>query len=174
MNDQKSLPERVREYMTAAPVVGGLTREVFDAYLAQSEILDGFVDHDAEGIHVDPKNHHISIVGQTHGGERRQVDLVDLGSCLSLWSGQGVNLPPELARSLGEALVAWADRKNPPPFDLMVTLTGHVLGDLNVDPYIDRLRLAIDGDAFKVAIDNGPWTAPMTEGVLIQKGHEIP
>ena len=102
----------------------------------------------ATHVHADPVRGHIVVTGapdhDAPGG--RDVAFVDVGPSLDLWSYQGASLTPAIARELGKALVAWADKKNPPPFDLMVTLTGHVLHDLNVDPYVDRLRLAVGHD----------------------------
>jgi hypothetical protein len=134
---------------------------------------------EADRVIVDERYGHVSVVGP-HGTGRAQVTFADLGPVLSLWSYQGLDLSPELARSLGEALVAWADKKNPPPFDLMVTLTGEAMYEVveatagNDDFPIKTLRLALDEGTFKVKVNERGWSRPITDGVLIQKGHEIP
>jgi hypothetical protein len=132
-------------------------------------------------VHADPVHGHIVLTGAPeHSAPRgRDVAFVDLGSVLQVWSGQGADLTPEIARQLGEALVAWADKKNPPPFDLMVTLTGEALEEITeaVDGgyhAVKTLRLALDEGTFKIKTNERSWSPPITDGVLVQKGHEIP
>jgi hypothetical protein len=131
-------------------------------------------------VTVDPEHGHITIAPP---GGRAEVTLTDLGSVLNLWAYTGMNFTPELARSLGEALIGWADKKNPPPADILVTLTGGALGyvenviDSGSDTdlgYLHTLRIAVEGDAFKIKANDSTWSPPLTDGVLIQKGHEIP
>jgi len=138
------------------------------------------VDPPTPRVIVDERYGHISVIGHTSSGQA-DVTFTDLGSVLDLWAYQGINLDPQLARTLGEALVAWADRKNPPPFDLMVTLTDQALRRFVVDVLdaaeertIKTIRLAVDEGTFKVKFDEATWSEPLTDGVLIQKGHEIP
>lgn len=60
-------------------------------------------------VRVDPDRGHITLYRE---GEAAVVTLVDLGPVLNLWQYEGgVELDPAIARELGAALVAWADRK---------------------------------------------------------------
>jgi len=147
------------------------------------EVLS-LIGQEADHVEVQDLGHgvagHIVVQSTDHGVDRDAV-FVDLGSVLHLWSYQGATLTPALARDLGKALIGWADRKNPPPFDLMVTLTDQALRefvfevlDMAEERTIETIRLAVDDGTFKVKFDEGSWSPPLTDGVTIQEGHEIP
>ncbi|GHJ59117.1 hypothetical protein NOK12_16350 [Nocardioides sp. OK12] len=60
-------------------------------------------------VRVDPQRGHITLY---RDGEAAVVTLVELGPVLNLWQYEGgVEIDTEVARELGEALVAWAARK---------------------------------------------------------------
>lgn len=62
-------------------------------------------------VRVDPQRGHITLY---RDGEAAVVTLVELGPVLNLWQYEGgVEIDPDVARGLGEALIAWADRKTP-------------------------------------------------------------
>lgn len=58
-------------------------------------------------VRVDPQRQHITLVvdGVAEGA------FVDLGSELHWWSHTALHLDAAHARTLGEALIAWADRR---------------------------------------------------------------
>ena len=58
-----------------------------------------------------PRGH---VVVETDGDDRHPDPLVfvDLGPVLDVWSGQGASITPTTARSLGQALIEWADRRS--------------------------------------------------------------
>lgn len=61
-------------------------------------------------VRVEPQRGHITLY---RDGEAAVVTLVDLGPVLNIWQHEGgVELDPEAARELGEALAAWAARKS--------------------------------------------------------------
>lgn len=143
------------------------------------EILADLKYPPAVDIRVDGTHGHIVV---TTGEDPREAVFADLGPVLHLWSGQGAELGPPTARALGKALIGWADRKDPPPFDLMVTLTGEALRYLRFAVSDDEqdqaplhtVRLAVDQGTFKVKENEDTWSPPLTDGVLIQEGHDIP
>ena len=146
------------------------------------EVLS-LIGQEADHVEVQDLGHgvagHIVVQTTDHGVDRDAV-FVDLGSVLHLWSYQGATLTPALARDLGKALIGWADRKNPPPFDLMIELEGQAL-DYVRDELADMehaefhtVRLAVDDGTFKVKVNEYGWSIPLTDGVTILEGHEIP
>lgn len=60
-------------------------------------------------VKVDNPRGHISMVADGVG----EGAFCDLGSELHWWSHSSLHLGPEQARELGEALVAWADKRQP-------------------------------------------------------------
>jgi hypothetical protein len=63
-------------------------------------------------VRPDPQRGHIALVRE----RETVVTFVDLGPVLNVWQYEGgVELDPDAARALGEALVAWADRKTVNP-----------------------------------------------------------
>lgn len=58
-------------------------------------------------VKVDRQRGHISLVVD----RKAEGVFVDLGSVLHWWAYTALHMTPDQARELGEALVAWADRK---------------------------------------------------------------
>jgi hypothetical protein len=76
----------------------------------QLSFYDLTVVHEAEGrpvIHTDTTRGHISI----WDAEGFALGCTDVDPGLDVWAVRGVHLTPALARQLGAALTAWADRK---------------------------------------------------------------
>ena len=60
---------------------------------------------DDDKVYADPIRGHIRL---------GDVVFADLGTCLHLWSYTGHRLTPAAARDLGNALLAWGQRKGQP------------------------------------------------------------
>jgi hypothetical protein len=73
-----------------------------------SEHLFDLADFEAPtaDVRVDPQRHHIALVVDN----RAEGAFVDLGSELHWWAHMSLHLDSAGARTLGEALIAWADR----------------------------------------------------------------
>lgn len=63
----------------------------------------------AAGVLRDPAGH-LVIAGEDGPA---LVTLVDTGPHLTMWSHQGADIRPKVARQLAAALTAWADREDP-------------------------------------------------------------